>query len=85
MSLYGLLQQRQSANKPIRIGMIGAGTFSPAFLNQARITAGLRVVCVADLDVEKARRACLGVGFQPEEIGVGNSPSSITTGSKEAN
>jgi predicted homoserine dehydrogenase-like protein len=80
MSLYGLLQQRQSANKPIRIGIIGTGTFSSAFLNQARITAGLRVVCVADLDLEKARRACLGVGFQPEEIEVGKSTASINDG-----
>jgi len=80
MSLYGLLQQRQSANKPIRIGIIGAGTFSSAFLNQARITPGLRVVSIADLDVEKAKQACLGVGFQVEEIGVANSPWIINDG-----
>jgi len=47
MSLYGLLQQRQAANKPIRIGIIGAGTFSSAFLNQARVTPGLQVVCLS--------------------------------------
>jgi len=35
--------------------VIGAGTFSSAFLNQARRVAGMQIVSVADLDAEKAR------------------------------
>jgi predicted homoserine dehydrogenase-like protein len=80
MSLFGLLQQRESMNKPVRIGIIGAGVFSSAFLNQARLTPGMRVACVADLDVEKARRACVAVGWAEETVGVGNSASSINDG-----
>ena len=40
----------------------------------------MRVVCVADLDVEKARRACVAVGWPEEAIGVGDSASSINDG-----
>ncbi len=80
MSLSNLLKQRESINKPVRIGMIGAGVFSSAFLNQARLTTGMRVVCVADLDVEKARRACLTVGWPEEAVGAANSASSINDG-----
>jgi predicted homoserine dehydrogenase-like protein len=80
MSLYSLLQQRESMNKPVRIGIIGAGVFSSAFLNQARLTPGMRVACVSDLDAEKARRACVAVGWPEEAVGVGDSASSINDG-----
>ncbi len=80
MSLYGLLQQRASRNKPIRIGVIGAGIFSSAFINQARMVPGLQVVAVADLDVEKAKAACLGVGWPEEAIEFGSTPSHINDG-----
>ena len=42
MSLYGLLQKRQAINRPVRIGVVGAGTFSSAFLNQARRESAFR-------------------------------------------
>ena len=81
MSLYHLLQRRELKNKPIRVGVIGAGTFSSAFLNQARLIPGMRVVSVADLDAEKAKRACIGAGWTEEAVGVGNSADSINHGS----
>jgi predicted homoserine dehydrogenase-like protein len=80
MSLYGLLQQRASKNQPIRIGVIGAGIFSSAFINQARMVPGLQVVAVADLNVERARTACLGVGWPEGMIEFGSTPSHINDG-----
>lgn len=80
MSLYDLLKERESSRKPVRIGVIGAGVFSSAFLNQARLTPGMRVACVSDLDAEKARRACVSVGWPEEAVSVGNSASSINDG-----
>jgi predicted homoserine dehydrogenase-like protein len=80
MSLYDLLQGRELKNKPIRVGVIGAGTFSSAFLNQARSIPGMRVVSVADLDMEKARRTCIGAGWSEEAVGVGHSASSMNDG-----
>jgi predicted homoserine dehydrogenase-like protein len=80
MSLYHLLQKRESKNKPIRVGVIGAGTFSSAFLNQARSIPGMRVVSVADLDTEKAKRACIGAGWTEGAVDVGRSASGINGG-----
>lgn len=81
MSLYNLLQGRELRNKPIRVGVIGAGTFSSAFLSQARLIPGMRVVSVADLEMQKAKRACIEAGWTEEAVGVGNSPDSINHGS----
>jgi predicted homoserine dehydrogenase-like protein len=80
MSLYALLEKRQAINKPVRIGVIGAGTFSSAFLNQVRRVPGMKVVCVADLDREKATRACIAAGWPEAVVGVADSPSSINEG-----
>jgi predicted homoserine dehydrogenase-like protein len=80
MSLYRLLQKRELMNKPIRIGIIGAGTFGSAFLNQARVTPGMQVVTIADLDLEKAKRACIEAGWPQEAIELGDSPSRINEG-----
>jgi predicted homoserine dehydrogenase-like protein len=80
MSLYHLLRERESKGKPVRIGVIGAGTFSSAFLNQARVIPGMQVVCVADLDAEKAKRTCVGVGWSEDAIEVADSASSINDG-----
>jgi predicted homoserine dehydrogenase-like protein len=68
MSLYGELLKRESQNRPVKIGVIGAGIFSSAFLNQARTTPGMRVVCVADLNTERAQKACAGAGWSDAEI-----------------
>jgi predicted homoserine dehydrogenase-like protein len=80
MSLYSLLEKRRAINRPVRIGVIGAGTFSSAFLNQARRVAGMQVVSVADLDAEKAKRACIVAGWSEEAVGIVSSSSSINDG-----
>ncbi len=77
MGLYALLQQREEINKPIKIGVIGAGTFSSAFLSQARSTPGMQLVGVAELDMEKAKNVCVKAGWPEEVIVTGGSPSQI--------
>ena len=56
MNLHSLLLEREAAGKPVTVGLIGAGKFGTMFLSQARLTRGLHVVAVADLNVD-ARRA----------------------------
>jgi predicted homoserine dehydrogenase-like protein len=80
MSLYGLLDKRRAINRPVRIGVIGAGTFSSAFLNQARRVSGMQIVSVADLDAEKAKRACIAAGWPERAVGIVSSPSGINDG-----
>jgi len=62
VSLFALLEKRQAINRPVRIGVIGAGTFSSAFLNQVRRVPGMKVVCIADL-AGKSERACIAAGW----------------------
>jgi predicted homoserine dehydrogenase-like protein len=66
--------------RPIRIGLIGAGTFGTTFLNQARIVPGMQVAGVADLDVEKAKQACAAAGWPAETIEMCGSPSAVNSG-----
>ena len=77
MSLYHSLQQREATNRPIRIGVIGAGTFGSMFLAQARLTPGMKIVGIAELDLAKATQACLEAGWPGEAINYENSSGAI--------
>src|SRR6185295_10105852 len=55
MNLSTLLLERDAAGKPVTVGLIGAGKFGTMFLSQARLTRGLHVAGVADLDVARAK------------------------------
>ena len=83
MSLYSLLQQREKTGRPIRIGIIGAGTFSTAFLSQVRLTPGMQLVGIAELDLEKAKQACLRTGWPKEVISFGDSIAAINDGARK--
>jgi predicted homoserine dehydrogenase-like protein len=84
MSLYALLKQRESQDNPIKVGVIGAGTFSSAFINQATITPGMRLVGIADLEVEKARQSCIAAGWPQEAIALCDSSSAINDAVSES-
>jgi predicted homoserine dehydrogenase-like protein len=68
MNLHRLLQQRAARGRPVRVGLIGAGKFGSMFLSQVPTMAGLEVSVVADLDPERARRACRTVGWDARRI-----------------
>ena len=67
MYLYDQLLQRADANRPVRVGLIGAGKFGSMFLSQVPTTPGLIVAAIADLLPDNARAACRSVGW-PEEL-----------------
>ena len=54
MNLHAMLLERETAGRPVTVGVIGAGKFGTMFLSQARLTRGMHVVAVADLDVARA-------------------------------
>lgn len=66
MYLYNELVRR--VDRPIQVGLIGAGKFGSMFLNQVPTTAGIEVVAITDLDPERARQACRNVGWSVEHI-----------------
>ncbi len=66
MNLHAKLLDRESAGKPVTVGVIGAGKFGTMYLSQARLTAGTHVVAVADLDVGRARSQLNTAGWPAE-------------------
>lgn len=67
MNLHRLLLQRAEAGAPIRVGMIGAGKFGAMFLAQARLTPGMQIMGLCDLDLARARATLAGTGWTPEQ------------------
>ena len=68
MNLYSMLQKRDAEDRPVRIGIIGAGKFATMFLSQAALTPGMQIVGIADIDPEKAQQACIRAGWQKEKL-----------------
>ncbi len=68
MYLYSSLKQRQASNKPVRVGLIGAGKFGSMFLSQVPTTPGLVVTVIADLDPAQAMARCKEVGWDEARI-----------------
>jgi predicted homoserine dehydrogenase-like protein len=63
MNLCTKLIEREAAGKPVTVGVIGAGKFGTMFLAQARLTKGLHVTGVADLDVARAQSQLKTAGW----------------------
>ena len=69
MNLHALLLEREAAGRPVTVGLIGAGKFGTMFLAQARLTRGMRVLAVADLDAARVRRQLRIAGWDDEAVG----------------
>lgn len=66
MYLYDELVKR--ADRPVRVGLIGAGKFGSMFLSQVPTTLGLEVKAVADLDPDRAKQSCRTVGWSDAQL-----------------
>src|ERR1700749_2064213 len=67
MNLHALLLEREAAGRPVTVGLVGAGKFGTMFLSQARLTKGLHIAAVADLNVERARSQLATAGWPAEQ------------------
>jgi predicted homoserine dehydrogenase-like protein len=63
-----MLAARVEANKPVRVGLIGAGKFGSMFLAQVPSIAGLDVALICDRDVDRAKTSCRNVGWDAARI-----------------
>jgi predicted homoserine dehydrogenase-like protein len=68
MNLQSLLAARVQAERPVRVGLIGAGKFGSMFLAQVPSIAGLEVARICDRDLDRARAACRTVGWEAGRI-----------------
>jgi predicted homoserine dehydrogenase-like protein len=62
------LEERLERHGPIRVALVGAGKFGSMFLAQVPTSPHLAVIGIADLDPDRARRACHAVGWQAERV-----------------
>lgn len=68
MNLMPHLAARVEAGRPVRAALIGAGKFGSMFLSQVPHIKGLEVAAIADLDPERAKKACRQVGWDEARI-----------------
>jgi predicted homoserine dehydrogenase-like protein len=80
MSLYAKLQQRAADNKPVRIGLIGAGKFGSMYLAQIPQTPGVHLVAIADLSPGAAQVNLARVGWKPEQWQAGSIQAALHNG-----
>jgi predicted homoserine dehydrogenase-like protein len=72
VNLYAKLLEREAAGKPVTVALIGAGKFGTMFLAQARLTKGLHVAGVADLDTACARSQLQTAGWPAAAFSAGS-------------
>jgi predicted homoserine dehydrogenase-like protein len=68
MYIYQELAARAAQQKPVRVGLIGAGKFGSMFLSQVPTTQGLEVAQIADLNPNRAKQACRDVGWDVDGV-----------------
>jgi predicted homoserine dehydrogenase-like protein len=66
MNLHTKLLERETAGRPVTVGLIGAGKFGTMFTAQVRLTSGMHLVGVADLNVARARSQLKSAGWPDE-------------------
>jgi predicted homoserine dehydrogenase-like protein len=80
VNLSFLLKERAAADRPIRIGQIGAGKFGTMFLSQVRLTPGMHLAGLADLLPQRARERLIGVGWPAPQIEAASMGDAVKTG-----
>lgn len=81
MNLSSMLAARAGAKRPVKVVLIGAGKFGTMYLAQARLTAGIHIVAVADLNVGKARGSLATAGWPAEQFASTSLEEAAKTGS----
>jgi predicted homoserine dehydrogenase-like protein len=66
MNLFSKLRDREASNRPLRVGLIGAGKFGSMYLAQVPRTPGIHVVGIADISPSNARSNLERVGWPKE-------------------
>ena len=72
-----LLDRQSSTGRPVRVGLVGAGQMGRGFVAQVRRIAGMEVVAVADIDVQRATGALKSAGI--ENVATGDDHDKLTS------
>ena len=80
MNLYKLLMSSEAAREPVMVGLVGAGKFGSMFLAQARLSLGMQILGIADLDVERAKKNSIATGWSDEQLSAPDLDAAAKTG-----
>lgn len=80
MSLSRQLAQRAAEHRPVRVGIIGGGKFGSMYLTQARLTKGVHVLGIADLDLPRLRTTLNRAGWPDEQTDTGSFAAALQSG-----
>jgi predicted homoserine dehydrogenase-like protein len=75
--LNHLLAQRQAENRPIRVGIIGAGKFGAGLVAQISQMQGMETSVIADINLDHARHAYESSGIPASELTIAETSSAI--------
>jgi predicted homoserine dehydrogenase-like protein len=75
--LYEALRELEEQRRPIRVGVIGAGTFATQIITQMCRMVGMRAAVVADLKRERATRALNLGGIVGERVTLAETTEAI--------
>ena len=80
MNLYAKLRERADADKPLRVGLIGAGKFAAMYLAQVPKTPGVHLAAIADISPANARTNLQRVGWAAERFAAPSLDSALASG-----
>jgi len=80
MNLYRMLLERAAANRPLRVGMIGAGKFGSMYLAQAKHTPGIHITGIADLSPDRARSSLARTGWPADRYAATSFSAAVRSG-----
>ncbi len=80
MNLSRMLGQRSETGRPVRVGLIGGGKFGSMYLTQARLTAGVHVLGIADLNPDRLKETLRRAGWPDEQTDTGSFAASLQSG-----
>ncbi|HZP77921.1 MAG TPA: Gfo/Idh/MocA family oxidoreductase [Pseudolabrys sp.] len=80
MNLHAKLLEREAAGRPVRVVLIGAGKFGTMFLSQVRLTRGMHLVGVVDLNVARAKNQLKSAGWDANAYAAASLDDALTRG-----
>jgi predicted homoserine dehydrogenase-like protein len=75
-----MLLARAAAGRPVTVALIGAGKFGTMFASQVRLTRGMQLIAVADLDVARARNQLKSAGWAGDAFAAASPGDALKTG-----
>ncbi len=75
MELLNRLRQREAAGNRIKVGLVGCGQMGSGMVHVTHQMPGMRIMAIADLDVERPVKTLAGLGVSSESICITTSTS----------